>query len=154
MLDHDILRLTLNTPCPLTLKSGTSDTAFWILTLSAFATLTATGFRNVECHCSRQTVCMDDKLQIVGICDSGLTMLRASAILRLWNVDSGLFTPLAALCSRPAAGGLRSLGFMESGRLHCSGGHSESWNRGIWECAPNLVSNRALESWNLGICDS
>ena len=42
---------------------------------------------------------------------------------------------------------------MESGRLHCSGGHLESWNHGIWECAPNLVSNRALESWNLGICD-
>ena len=93
-------------------------------------------------------------LQTFGFCDSGLTMLLASAILRLCIVDSGLFTPLAALCPRPAAGGLRSLGFMESGGLHCSGGHSESWNHGIWECAPNLVSNRALESWNLGICDS
>ena len=119
-------------------------------------------FRHADCHWildSGMSLHTTDRvhgrgLQIFGFCDSGLTMLRASAILRLWNVDSGLFTPLAPLFPRPAAGGLWCLGFMESGRLHCSGGHSESWNHGIWECAPDLVSNRALESWNLGICDS
>ena len=35
------------------------DTAFWILTLSDFATLTATGFWILECHSTRQIVCMD-----------------------------------------------------------------------------------------------
>ena len=76
-------------------------------------------------------------------------MLPASAILRLCIVDSGLFTPLAALFSRPATGGLWSLGFMESGRVHCSGGHSESWNLGM--CSKFGLKSRSgiLESWNL-----
>ena len=65
---------------------------------------------------------MDGGLQIVGFCDSGPTMSPASAILRFWNVDSALFTPLQHVTPRPAAGGLRSLGSMESGKLQCSGG--------------------------------
>ena len=124
-------------------------------------------FRHADCHWvldSGMSLHTTDRvhglgLQTFGFCDSGLTMLPASAILRLWNVDSGLFTPLAALCPRPAAGGLRSLGFMESGRLHCSGGHLlwnlflESWNLGM--CSKFGLKSRSgiLESWNLGICD-
>ena len=74
-------------------------------------------------------------LQIFGFCDSGLTMLPASAILRLWNVDSGLFTPLAALFPRPAAGGLWSLGFMESENVLQIWSQIALWNLGILESA-------------------
>ena len=91
-------------------------------------------------------------LQTFGFCDSGLTMLPASAILRLCIVDSGLFTPLAALFPRPAAvdcgvldswkvGGctaaavIRNLGIMESGNVLQIWSQIALWNLGILESA-------------------
>ena len=94
---------------------------------------------------------MDDKLQIVGICDSGLKWSREDAVLRFWNVDSALFTPLQHVTPRPAAGGLRSLGSMESGKLHCSGGHR---NLGIVESENVLQIWSQIALWNLGILES
>ena len=111
----------------------------------------ADGHWNQECGMSLHVIdqSMDGGLQIVGFCDSGPTMSPASAILRFWNVDSALFTPLDRGPQLVDCGVLDS---WKVGGRRCSGGHPESWNRGIWECAPNLASNRALESWNLGIC--
>ena len=56
----------------------------------------ADGHWNQECGMSldMKDQSMDCGQQIVGFCDSGLTMSPASAILRFWNVDSALFTPL------------------------------------------------------------
>ena len=111
----------------------------------------ADGHWNQECGMSLHVIdqSMDGGLQIVGFCDSGPTMSPASAILRFWNVDSALFTPLDR---GPHSWWTAESWIHGKWELHCSGGHPESWNRGIWECAPNLVSNRAL--WNLGILES
>ena len=92
-------------------------------------------------------------LQIFGLSDSGLTMLPASAILRLCIVDSGLFTPLAALFSRGP-----QLWIVES------------WIHGKWEGALQRPSSGILETimesgnvlqiwsqialWNLGMLES
>ena len=116
-------------------------------------------FRHADCHWildSGMSLHTTDRvhgrgLQTFGFCDSGLTMLPASAILRLCIVDSGLFTPLAALFPRPAAGGLWTLGFMESGRMHCSRGH---WNLGIMESGNVLQIWSQIALWNLGILES
>ena len=78
---------------------------------------------------------MDGGLQIVGFCDSGLTMSPASAILRFWNVDSALFTPL------DLGPQLVDCGVLDS-----------YWIHGKWEAALQRRPSGILESWNLGMC--
>ena len=105
---------------------------------------------------------MDGGLQIVGFCDSGPTMSPASAILRFWNVDSALFTPLDR---RPrlvdcgvldswkvggcaAAAAIRNLGIVESGNVLQIWHQTELWNLGILESAQHIVENDLAS----GIC--
>ena len=117
----------------------------------------ADGHWNQECGMSLHVIdqSMDGGLQIVGFCDSGPTMSPASAILRFWNVDSALFTPLdrgpqlvdcgvldfwkVGGCAAAAA--IRNLGIVESGNVLQIWYQAELWNLGILESAQHIVEN-------------
>ena len=124
----------------------------------------ADGHWNQECGMSLHVIdqSMDGGLQIVGFCDSGPTMSPASAILRFWNVDSALFTPLdrgpqlvdcgvldswkVGGCTAAAA--IRNLGILESGNVLQIWHQTELWNLGILESAQHIVENDLAS----GIC--
>ena len=110
----------------------------------------ADGHWNQECGMSLHVIdqSMDGGLQIVGFCDSGPTMSPASAILRFWNVDSALFTPL------DRGPQLVDCGVLDSWKVGAAlqrrpSGILESWNLGM--CSKFGIKPRSgiLESWNL-----
>ena len=123
----------------------------------------ADGHWNQECGMSLHVIdqSMDGGLQIVGFCDSGPTMSPASAILRFWNVDSALFTPLdrgpqlvdcgvldswkVGGCTAAAA--IRNLGIVESGNVLQIWHQTELWNLGILESAQHILVNRRFQDY-------
>ena len=94
---------------------------------------------------------MDDELQIVGICDSGLKMLPASAILRFWNVDSALFTPLQHVTRGPQP---VDCGVLDPWKVAGFIAAAAIWNLGITESGNVLQIWSQIALWNLGILES
>ncbi len=104
----------------------------------------ADGHWNQECGMSLHVIdqSVDGGLQIVGFCDSGPTMSPASAILRFWNVDSALFTPL------DRGPQLVDCGVLDSWKVGGCTAAAAIRNLGILESAQHIVENDLAS----GIC--